>query len=72
MDALRSATAVPARAMRMDAEVGTLEPGKRADLVVLDANPLENISNIRQVHWVMARGTLYDPASLWRVGGFTP
>lgn len=72
MDALRSATALPAKAMRMDAEVGTLEPGKRADLVVLDANPLENISNIRQVHWVMARGTLYDPASLWRVGGFRP
>ena len=72
MDALRSATAVSAKAMRVDSDLGTIEPGKRADLLVLDANPLENISNIRQVHWVMAGGTIYDPASLWRIGGFKP
>ena len=46
MDALRSATAVAAQAMRVDKDVGTIEKGKRADLLVLDANPLEDISNI--------------------------
>jgi imidazolonepropionase-like amidohydrolase len=72
MDALRSATAVPAIAMHMDREVGTIEPGKRADVLVLDANPLDNISNIRRVRSVMAKGVLYDPAPLWRAGGFIP
>ncbi len=72
MDALRTATAVPAKAMRVDKEVGTLEPGKRADLLVLDANPLENISNVRSVRLVMKDGRLYDSAELWRAVGFTP
>ena len=72
MDALRSATSVSAAAMHMEREVGTIEAGKRADLLVLDANPLENISNIRRVRSVMANGVLYDPAPLWQAGGFIP
>ena len=72
MDALRSATSVSAAAMHMEREIGTIEAGKRADLLVLDANPLENISNIRRVRSVMANGVLYDPAPLWRAGGFIP
>ncbi|MGH2899857.1 MAG: amidohydrolase family protein, partial [Solirubrobacteraceae bacterium] len=72
MDALRSATAVAAAAMRLERDVGTLEAGKRADLLVLDANPLDNISNIRRVHRVMANGVLFDPAGLWRAAGFIP
>jgi imidazolonepropionase-like amidohydrolase len=72
MDAIRSATAVAARAMRLDEQVGTLESGKLADLLVLDADPLENISNIRRVRLVMARGVLYDSAALWRAVGFRP
>ncbi|HEY2825384.1 MAG TPA: amidohydrolase family protein, partial [Gemmatimonadales bacterium] len=43
MEALRAATAVPAKAMNLDGETGTIEVGKRADLLVLDANPLDNI-----------------------------
>jgi len=70
MEALRAATAVPARAMGLSDEVGTLEPGHRADLVVLDANPLEAIENIRTVRLVMKRGTLYRSADLWRAAGF--
>ena len=70
MDALRAATAVPARAMGMEAEVGTIEPGKRADLVVLDRNPLDAIENIRTVLLVMNGGTLYRSAELWRAAGF--
>jgi imidazolonepropionase-like amidohydrolase len=72
MEAIRAATAVPAAAMRLDKVLGTLEPGKRADLLVLDANPLDDISNVRRVRSVMTGGVLYDAASLWRVAGFTP
>jgi imidazolonepropionase-like amidohydrolase len=72
MEAIRSATAVPAKVMRLDGELGTIEAGKRADLIVLDANPLENISNIRTVRWVMTRGVLFDSAALWRAAGFNP
>ena len=72
MDAIRSATSVPAKAMRMDGDVGTLERGKRADLLVLDANPLDDISNIRTVRLVMKDGKLFESAALWRAVGFTP
>jgi imidazolonepropionase-like amidohydrolase len=41
-------------------DFGTIEPGKYADLVVLDANPLANISNIRKLSLVMKEGTLVD------------
>jgi imidazolonepropionase-like amidohydrolase len=71
MDALRAATAVPAKAMRMDKELGTIEVGKRADLLVLDANPLDDISNIRTGRFVMKGGLLFESAALWRAIGFT-
>lgn len=70
IDALRAATAVPARVMRLDRMLGTIEAGKRADLIVLDANPLDAIENIEQVRLVMKDGTLYRSADLWRAAGF--
>ena len=72
MEALQSATIVPARAMKVDKEVGTIEPGKRADLVILGGNPLENISNVRKTERVMQGGVLYDCASLWKSVHFLP
>jgi len=72
MDALRSATAVAAQAMRVDKDVGTIETGKRADLLVLDANPLDNISNIRSVRFVMKDGRMFESAALWTAAGFRP
>jgi len=72
MDALRSATAVAAQAMRVEKDVGTIETGKRADLLVLDANPLENISNVRTVRFVMKDGRMFDSAALWTAAGFKP
>jgi imidazolonepropionase-like amidohydrolase len=72
MEALQAATIVSARAMKMDAELGTIERGKRADMVVLNANPLEAIRNIRSVRWTISDGRVYDAAALWRSVRFTP
>jgi imidazolonepropionase-like amidohydrolase len=70
LEALQTATIMPARAMKLDGELGTIEAGKRADLVVLDGNPLAKIANIRSARQVVANGTLYDCDALWRAAGF--
>jgi imidazolonepropionase-like amidohydrolase len=72
LEAIQTATINAARAMKLEREVGNIEAGKRADLVILDANPLEAISNIRKVKFVVAGGKLYDPARLWQSVGFKP
>lgn len=72
MEAIQAATFVPARVMKLENEVGTIEAGKRADVIIVDANPLENISNIRKLRFVVAQGRLYDPAPLWQSVGFKP
>ena len=64
LEAIQAATIVPARVMKVDTEVGTIERGKRADLIVLDANPLDNISNIRKSRFVVTQGRLFDCAKL--------
>jgi hypothetical protein len=71
MEAIQAATIVPARMMRLDKEVGTVEPGKRADLVLLGADPLTDIHNIRKVETVVARGKTYGPGALWKLIGFS-
>jgi len=72
MEAIQSATIVPARVMGFDKELGTVEVGKRADLIVLKGNPLESIRNIRKVESVITNGTLYNCAELWQMVGFQP
>ena len=72
LEALQAATIVPARAMKLEAELGTIEKGKRADLVVLNANPLDQIRNIRTVRWTIADGNVYDAQALWRSVRFQP
>lgn len=63
--ALAAATREPARFLEMSDEVGTIEPGKRADLVLLEANPLDDIRNTRSIAGVMLRGRWFpDPESL--------
>ncbi|MEI6741004.1 MAG: amidohydrolase family protein [Gemmatimonadaceae bacterium] len=63
-EVLRSATIVGAEAIGLGAEVGSLEAGKFADLIVLDKNPLENIRNTNSVSLVMVNGRLYDANTL--------
>jgi imidazolonepropionase-like amidohydrolase len=72
MEALQAATIVSARAMKLDGELGTIERGKRADLAVLDANPLDAIRNIRRVRWTISDGRVYDAAALWQSVRFQP
>ena len=66
LEAIQTATIVPARVMKLDGEVGAIEVGKRADLIVLDANPIDHISNIRKVRFVVTQGRLFDCARLWQ------
>jgi len=72
MEAIQAATLVPARAMGMEKDSGTIEPGKRADVILVDGNPLDNISDIRKVSGVFAAGKMYQPAALWSAVGFKP
>ncbi|MEI6738733.1 MAG: serine hydrolase [Gemmatimonadaceae bacterium] len=66
-EVLRVATIEGARAIGLDADLGSIEPGKVADLVVLDANPLQSIRNSRTLTYVMKSGTLYRSSTLERV-----
>jgi len=72
MEAIQAATIVPARVMGMDKELGTIEAGKRADLILVKGNPLEDIHNIRNVEFVMANGKMLKTAPLWESVGFLP
>lgn len=59
-EALRSATAVPAELLGQGKDLGTVEPGKIADLVFVEGNPLEDIKNASKVRKVMKTGRLYS------------
>jgi imidazolonepropionase-like amidohydrolase len=62
--ALRAATIDAARMIGRDKDFGSVETGKSADLLILDANPLEDIRNVRRIHRVIRGGTVHDPAQL--------
>jgi imidazolonepropionase-like amidohydrolase len=72
IDAIKAATIVPAKAMNLENELGTIEPGKRADLILLDRNPLDEISNIRTVKFVVKDGLMFETAPLWKSVNFRP
>jgi imidazolonepropionase-like amidohydrolase len=69
---LRIATLDSARVLGVAGETGSIEPGKAADLVLLDGNPLEDIGALRRGVLVMKGDTLYRPEDLYRAVGVEP
>ncbi len=70
LQAIQAATIVSARVMKLDKDTGTIEVGKRADLVILDADPLALITNIRTASAVVTAGKMYTSATLWKAAGY--
>jgi len=66
-DALRVSTIFGAEALGLDKDLGSLEPGKLADLVVLSGNPLADIMNTNTVTQVMKNGRLYNADTMAEV-----
>ncbi len=64
LDALRCATIFGAQAIGFEKDLGSLAPGKLADLLVLDRNPLENIRNTTSIRYVMKNGLMYNAETL--------
>lgn len=64
MEALQAATRNPARFLNRESELGTIETGKIADLVLLDANPLDDIANTQKIFAVVSGGKLFPKASV--------
>jgi imidazolonepropionase-like amidohydrolase len=69
---LQLATLGAARIMGMDKELGLVRPGKLADVVLIDGDPLRDISEVRRVALTIKDGVLYDPAELNRELGIAP
>jgi len=70
LQAIQTATIVPAEVMKMDKISGSITPGKQADLLLLNADPLMEIRNLRNVFMVIKEGQQYDPGLLHKMVGF--
>src|ERR1035437_830080 len=70
MQALQCATINGATYIGMDKEIGSLEKGKIADLIIMDKNPLDDIKNSETVHYTMVNGRLYDCDTMNEIGNY--
>ncbi len=68
MEVLKAATINGASYLGMDKEIGSLEKGKLADLIVLNSNPLDDIRNSEKIQYVMINGRLFDAESMSELG----
>ncbi|TLU66382.1 hypothetical protein FE810_06745 [Thalassotalea litorea] len=71
-EVLRLATLGAARTMGLDNEFGSVEPGKYADFILIDGDPLNDIQAIRRVVWVIKDGEVYNPALILAAQGVAP
>jgi len=69
---LQNATVNAARIMSLDKDLGSIAPGKLADLILVDGNPAANISDIRKTMLVVKDGVIYNPAELYTEIGVSP
>jgi len=71
LEAIRTATVVPALVMKQASVSGSLMPGRSADLLIVNGDPLHHIRDIRKVQVVIKDGRVYDPVALHKLVGFT-
>jgi amidohydrolase family protein len=71
-DVLRIATLGGARVAKKDQELGSITPGKLADMVLVNGDPAKNISDVRQTALVIKDGAFYEPAALYKALGVKP
>lgn len=72
LEALQTATIEAAKALGLEKESGSLTTGKRGDVILLDADPLQDIHNTRKIWRTVSAGAVYDPALLWKSVDFQP
>ena len=70
LEAIRTATVVPALVMKQASVSGSLMPGRSADLIIVNGDPLHHIRDIRKVQVVIKDGQVYDPVALHKLAGF--
>jgi len=71
-EVLRIATLVPSRVLGVEKERGTITAGKLADMILVDGDPLADMSDIRRVYRTLKGGQIYDPAALENALGMAP
>jgi imidazolonepropionase-like amidohydrolase len=71
LEALRTATLVPALVMKQAGVSGSLLPGRAADIIIVDGDPLHHIGDLRRVKVVIKDGRVYDPVALHKMAGFS-